>query len=88
MSAETDVAVAVDTLILAAGPKLGYERHGREVDTIGQAIDALNAGIAMINAASERMKALGLTPQISVNGHDYGDKVSVYIQGELMADGK
>lgn len=52
-------------------------------DTIGSAIDALNAGIAMVNAASERMKAFGLTPQISVNGHDYGDKVSVRLDGDL-----
>lgn len=53
-------------------------------DTIGSAIDALNKAVSDINAASERMKAFGLSPQISVNGHDYGDKVSVYVQGELV----
>lgn len=54
-----------------------------EADTIGSAIDALNKAVADINAASERMKAFGLSPQISVNGTDYGDKVSVYVQGDL-----
>lgn len=53
-------------------------------DTVGSAIDALNKAVADINAASERMMAFGLSPQISVNGHDYGDKVSVYVQGELV----
>ncbi|WP_395443583.1 hypothetical protein [Caulobacter sp. UC70_42] len=52
-------------------------------DTIGQAIDALNAGVAMVNAASERMQALGLRPHISVNGCDYGDKISVRLDGDL-----
>lgn len=56
----------------------------KPVDTIGSAIDTLNAGIAMVNAASERMKAFGLTPQIYVNGHDYGDKVSVRLDGDLV----
>lgn len=53
-------------------------------DSIGSAIDALNAGIAMVNAASERMKAFGLSPQIYVNGHDFGDKVSVRLDGDLV----
>ena len=53
-------------------------------DTIGSAIDALNAGVAMVNAASERMKALGMTPNISINGHDYGDKISVRLDGDLV----
>lgn len=53
-------------------------------DTIGQAIDALNAGVAMVNAASERMKALGLKPHISINGHDYGDKIAVRLDGDLV----
>lgn len=61
----------------------GVEAPIAFTDTIGSAIDALNAGVAMVNAASERMKALGLTPQISVNGHDYGDKVSVYLSDFL-----
>jgi hypothetical protein len=52
-------------------------------DTIGSAIDALNKAVDDVNAASERMKTLGLSPQISVNGHEYGDTVSVYVQGYL-----
>lgn len=53
-------------------------------DTVGKAIDALNKAVTDINAASERMKAFGLSPQISVNGLDFGDKVSVYVQGDLV----
>lgn len=59
-------------------------KYAPKSDTIGQAIDALNAGVAMVNAASERMKALGLTPNISINGQDYGDKIAVRLDGDLV----
>lgn len=79
----TNQSTPVDSGLSLGGERLFYDAPIAFVDSIGRSIDALNKAVADINAASERMKAFGLSPQISVNGHDYGDKVSVYVQGDI-----
>ena len=50
--------------------------------TVGSALDYLIEQIASVNAAAQVLKRGGLSVQFSVNGYDYGDTISLRIEGE------
>jgi len=52
------------------------------VQTAGEALDTLVELLGEINAAVQVLKFRGLSVQFSVNGYDYGDTISLRIEGE------
>lgn len=52
--------------------------------SVGNAIDALKFHVEGVNQASARVRAVGLSVQLSINGHDYGDRVSLRLEGEWV----
>lgn len=53
--------------------------------SMGYWIDRLAASVRDVNEASEECKARGLSVNLGVNGIDYGDKVSLRIEGDDLA---
>jgi hypothetical protein len=52
------------------------------VQTVGGALDTLVELLGEINAAAQVLKFRGLSVQFSVNDYDYGDTISLRIEGE------
>jgi hypothetical protein len=53
-----------------------------EKRTIGEVLDDLVYMVSELNCHAQFLKSRGLSVQFSVNGCDYGDTVSLRIEGE------
>lgn len=57
-------------------------------DTLGRALDDLATAVGAVNAASARMRGFGVAPHLAVNGIDYGDQISLWIDhNEIVGSG-
>lgn len=55
------------------------------IPTIGDELDRLLDTIGKVNEHAHNLKACGLSVQMFVNGSDYGDRVSLRIEGMDLA---
>jgi hypothetical protein len=50
--------------------------------TVGKALDDLVLMLSEVNYHAQVLKSRGLSVQFSVNGYDYGDTITLRIEGE------
>jgi hypothetical protein len=53
-------------------------------ESTGKSLDLLVHHLSQANAHAQVLRAAGLSVQMHVNGHDYGDQVSLRLEGELV----